>query len=139
MNNSILNNWISTLPAKQQAYLLMSLRNCDVVDYNDPSRVLINEFRKVIFKTIIQVNDIDDLSKENEDRDFRKLVIKVYMNMNKYPLNFYKSLILSSQIIGYKHPDFKTKKRWFDTYVKLAQKTNLHIETQEDLDIRLGD
>jgi len=139
MPTSIINNWISTLTYKQQAYLLMSLRNCDIVDYDDPSRILINELRKVIFKTIIQVNDIDDLSKENEDRDFRKLIIKVSINMNKYPLNFYKSLILSSQIIGYKHPDFKTKKRWFDVYVKLAQKINLHIESEDDLDIRLGD
>ena len=139
MTNSIISNWISTLSFKQQAYLLMLIRNCDIVDYDDPSRVLVNEYRKVIFKSIVPVNDIDELSTENEDRDFRKLISKICMNCNKYPLNFYKSLLTCSQIIGHKHPDFKTKKRWFDVYVRLCQRINLHIETEEDLDIRLGD
>lgn len=133
---SIIANWISDLPYKQQALLFMSLRNCDIVDFDDPSRILIHEIRKVIFKSSIPVQDIDEISKENEDRDFRKLVIKVCINSNKYPMNFYKSLAITSAILGYHHPEFKIKKRWFDVYVKLAQKLNLHIESIEDLNLR---
>ena len=139
MKASILNNWVSILSHKQQAHLLLSLRNCDIVDYDDPSKILINEIRKALFKSTISMNDIEELSKDNEDRDFRKVVNRVCSNSNKYPLNFYKSLLQTCCILGYKYPEFKIKKRWFDVYVKLSQKLNLHIESEEDLDIRLGD
>ena len=118
--------------------LFLAVRQCDGFSIEDPSTLIVRELRKTILRCQLPTDgNITELDKDNEDRDFRKLVTRVAADYTKYPINFYKTLMQAAMVIGYKHPDLKTKKRWIDVYSRMARPLNLHIEREEDLDNRL--
>ena len=138
MQRSAVENWLSLIPEGQQVLVLLALRSCDSLGIDDPSSIIVRELRKTALRCQIPtVCNINDLDKDNEDRDFRKLVTKMVADYAKYPINFYKRLMHAAMVIGYKHPDIKVKKRWFDVYSRMARPLHLHIESEEDLDNRL--
>jgi hypothetical protein len=46
--------------------------------------------------------------------------------------------MFAAEIVGYKHPDAATAKRWLDAYKALVHDLHLHPETEEELNHRLG-
>mgnify|MGYP004211630203 FL=1 len=45
----------------------------------------------------------------------------------------------AAEIIGYKHPDPLIRDWWNYVYRELANDMHLNVETEEELDFRLGD
>ena len=140
MNRSVVQGWVWSLSLHQQALILLSLRHWDSSTSEDPSRVIIKELRAIVFQHFESETDamIPAFNKETEDRDFRKMVVRMCNDYHNYPLNFFKRLLQASAIIGYKHPDFKVRKKWNDLYVKMANVLNLQIESEDDINNRLG-
>lgn len=140
MSRSVLQNWIMSLPQSQQLQIILTLRSCDSISKDDPSRLIIKEFRKATLQISLPSDQcLSDLDKDNEERDFRKLTTKMCSDSNKYPVNFYRKLMHGAMIVGYKHPDIKNRKRWLDVYTKMVESMSLIIETEQDVDNRLSD
>lgn len=138
--NYILKNWITSLPKNQQLQIILALRSCDTLGNDDPSRLILKYFRETVLNISLPSDSlVTKLDEENEERDFRKIVTRMCSDSNKYPINFYKKLIQGCLVIGYKHPDLKIRKRWFDVYVKMVQSLNLIIETEQEFNNRLVD
>lgn len=139
MAQCILHGWILTLPLQMQFTLLLAIRQFDLADSCDSSRIIIHEYRKLILKEFNPTTPVEELNSETQDRDFRKAILKWINDLNKYNLNFINAIMQSSAIIGYKHPEVKIRRKWFDIYTKIAQRLNIHIETENDLNIRFGE
>lgn len=138
MNTCSLHGWVLTIPLKQQIPLFLALRFCDTTASSDPSRVIITELRKDVLKEILPTLQFDSLIQDSPEKDFRKMSSKMIIDINIYPISFIRSLMQAASIIGYKHPDPKTKRKWYDVYARLTQRLHLHVETEEDIDVRLG-
>lgn len=54
-------------------------------------------------------------------------------------LHYYTHLMHAAQILAYKHPDEEFRIRWMDCYCQMVEKLHLNIETEEQMDKRLGD
>lgn len=135
MNSTILQSWLSSLNNQQQLLCLLALRQCDTISCDDPMRIISNDYSKVILKEFDKssIQDIDD------DKNFRKISSQVCDSWYHYPISFYKSFMLGCMVIGYKHPDVKIKRKWFNLYVKMAETLSLTILSEEDLDNRFGE
>ena len=60
-------------------------------------------------------------------------------DLDSYPIHFALHLCHASEIIGYKHPDYKTRDRWIGFYVRFCNAFHMNCETKEQLDERLAD
>ena len=45
----------------------------------------------------------------------------------------------AAEIVGYKHPDPDIRAWWHKTYLRLVHDMHLWLETEEQMDLRLGD
>lgn len=59
--------------------------------------------------------------------------------MDEMPMHFHFHLIHAAQIIGYKHPDEWTRAWWKEFYLRLVNAHHLFPESEELMDLRLGD
>ena len=72
-----------------------------------------------------------------DDEELRRRMVAVLKNHDHYPIHYIMHLMHGSEIIGYKCPAPEAVFwRWF--YEKLAQCFHLNVETEGQLDARLG-
>ena len=60
-------------------------------------------------------------------------------SLDELPHHFQMHFIHAAEILGYKHPDADTRVWWLTTYTRLVHDLHLWPETEEQLDLRLGD
>jgi hypothetical protein len=67
------------------------------------------------------------------------LVDKFIQSLDALPHHFVQHLRNGIEIIGYKHPDERIRNWWHMFYCRLVNDEHLNIETEEEMDYRLGD
>ena len=60
-------------------------------------------------------------------------------DLDGIPHHFQLHLMHAFEIVGYKHPDPRIRKWFFDAYLRLVHDMHLWPETEEQMDRRLGD
>jgi len=132
---SVLQPWVETLGLRHQGVLMACVRGCDSVPKEDPTKALARPLRSMILRSFDPkptsfIEHVDDV-------ELRERMVAVLKNHDHYPVHYLLHLMHGSEIIGYKCPAPEAVFwRWF--YEKLAQCFHLNIETEEQLDARLG-
>ena len=132
---SVLKPWVETLGLRHQGVLMACVRGCDCVPKEDATKALARCLRGMILRSFDPkptsfVENVDD-------EELRRRMVAVLKNHDHYPIHYIMHLMHGSEIIGYKCPAPEAVFwRWF--YEKLAQCFHLNVETEEQLDARLG-
>ena len=131
--NSVIKEWVFTLPYRMQSVLVVSLRGCDIARKDDPSKFITRGLRGLTFNNADPTNSF--ITDKHPDA---KMVKQFLWDMDRYPMHFVMHTAHAAEIVGYKHPESKHRKWWLGFYKKVVLGLHLNFETEDQLDTRLG-
>lgn len=103
-----------------------------------------NAWDSAAYKRLQEASDAEVIAEfDSTDGDWRPFVDRVvdeYLReLDALPHHFQLHLMHAAEILGYKHPEERTRAWWFKTYERLVHDMHLWPETEAQLDERLGD
>ncbi len=133
---SVFQEWLQTISWKQQTVIITGLRGCDGLSKYDPSKHISRSIRMAALKnadttTTYMKHDLFDELLESAK--------KFIADLDKYPLHFVLHMAHACEIIGYKHPDDKTRETFNAVYNQIVWAMHLRPESKESMDHRLSD
>lgn len=133
---SIVKAWVSKLPYKQQAVVILALRGCDGVPKDDPAKPLVRYYRNVILNNAASpgTKGYEVFMRDNPP----DLKDAFYQRPDHYPVHWLMHFLYGAEIVGYKHPDKTVREYWSSIYLRGVTAIHLNPETEEQLDSRLG-
>lgn len=81
----------------------------------------------------------EDWYRDRDAETISNIATAYIQSMDSIPLHAYLHLMHAAEIVGYRHPVEWIRKSWNDTYVRMAEKMHLWPESEQQLDLRLGD
>ena len=140
LKESVLHDWVHSLPFQMQALLLTAMRGPDAIDKYCHAKQIIRFLRGVVIKPA------GNWSGENDNDfmwgDFSKFHIPTmafWRDHDKYPHHFIMHLVHCAEVIGYKHPEGSMRVHWMTFYLYACKSFHMTPETEEELDGRLND
>lgn len=148
--------WTHSLPFMQQTVLVLGMRGPDGSPKYGSVKMLLRWYRRCIIKAAFvgaaltdpimpSGGSFDGPSLEGEDeldpwQDRMMVHVNQYLReLDGLPHHFQMHLMHGVEILGYKHPDSEIRFWWHRLYLRLANDMHLHPETEEQMDVRLGD
>lgn len=147
--------WTHSLPCMQQTVLLTAVRGPDGVAKYHPCKYLIRWFRRCVLLGALDHNVFTDPhdprggsftgpSYEGDrlvewEEPMNKVVERYLQSLDELPHHFQLHFMHAAEIIGYKHPDRRIRSWWNWLYRELVKDMHLCVESEHDLDYRLGD
>lgn len=158
----VLQPWLLALPLMQQTVLLTAIRGPDGVAKYGPAKMLLRWYRRCILFSAMDrkilntpyqlgggsftgpsVQGGNPITTTIEARDWRRemdrIVGEYLRELDAIPHHFQLHFMHAAEILGYKHPNTTTRDWWRTTYERLVHDLHLWPETEEQLDLRLGD
>lgn len=130
----VVQDWVCVLPFRMQAVLLSSLRSCDITGKGDPSKFIVRAIRSLVLFNADPSNTFM-ISEAPEDEHSEAFL----GDLDRYPLHFVAHTMHAAEIIGYKYSSsYSVKIWWYNYYRALVKGLHLNIETEAELDVRLG-
>jgi len=74
-----------------------------------------------------------------DDEAWASAVKDFFKSSDGLPLHYVTHLMHGAEILGYKHPDPRFRARWKHFYMKCVDSMHLGMESEEEMDERLGD
>lgn len=141
LQESVLHDWVQTLPFQMQALLLTAMRGPDENNKYNAAKALIRYLRGVVIKPAgdwTGYNNNDFMW--GEYNKFGTYCEGFFADHDEYPHHFIMHLIHCAEVVGYKHPDERIKSSW-QTFYKYACTETFHMnpETEAQMDLRLND
>ncbi|MEK7155127.1 MAG: hypothetical protein AAB697_03295 [Patescibacteria group bacterium] len=137
---SVVQDWISKLPLREQGTLLTSIRGCDLVPkqpYDSLARQLTAYLRFLV------LNPADEREIGIKGAFFQREV----PNLSKYktselehlPMHWYSHLMHAFEVCGYRHPRSDYRKSTYNIYFVMCHGLHLSVETKERMITRLSE
>lgn len=158
--SSVLQSWVQNLTLMQQSVLLGSIRGPDGIQKYSAAKYLLRWYRRCVLISAFDncvlntphdprggsftgpsfyVADIADQQSVDWRPSMNGVIDNYFKEFDTYPGHFTKHFMMAAEILGYKHPDDKIRIWWHDFYLRLVKDMHLNPETEEELDLRLGD
>lgn len=131
---SVVREWVSALPYKQQTVLLVSLRGYDGVGKGDPSKPLVKAMRATLLQNAVPT--APDFMQTSANLCTARAFFE---NVHHYPVHWVMHFAHAAQIVGYKHPDPVMRRWWHQIYLYVIEVLHVTPETEEQMDARLSD
>jgi len=155
--------WTHGLTCMQQTVLLTAIRGPDGVAKYHPCKFLLRWYRRCVLLGALDHNVFDNPYDPRggsftgpsfkldghthltvpDDYDWRpnmnQIVNEYLRSLDELPHHFQLHLMHAIEILGYKHHDVSVRDWWHEVYRTLADDMHLSIETEAELDFRLGD
>ncbi len=147
---SVLQDWVQELTMMQQSVLIAAVRGPDGIRKNHPVKVLCRWVRRCFLLSAFDRRALTD-PYENGGGSFtgpcrtdsvRDLdhALQLYLeSTDELPHHFQAHFMHAAEILGYKHPDPVTREWWNRTYKVLVKDAHLFPESEQQMDMRLGD
>lgn len=137
---SVLHDWVHTLPFQQQALLMTAMRGPDGMHKYCLAKTIVRYLRGVVLKPAGNWNG-------KNDNDFmwgdismlEEYIIAFWRSHDEYPHHFIMHILHSAEVVGYRHPNDRTRELWCYFYYLGCQSFHMHMETLEQMDARLSD
>lgn len=136
--NSVVKEWVSGIPYKMQAVLLLSLRGCDGTQKEDISKTITRALRSVLFHPAVKNFNSKNMFMSVDQFVLRDAVEKFAKHLDHYPNHFVTHLMHAMEIIGYKHPNIVVSKFWLDAYKNCCRGMHFNHEYEVQLNGRLA-
>lgn len=146
--------WTWGIPMMQQTVLLTAVRGPDGLPKYGAVKLLLRWFRRCVLLSAIDGKVLDNPCDSNGgsftgpsigpplnywEKAMNSHVDAYLRDLDAIPHHFQMHFMHAAEIVGYKHPDHRTRKWWYDLYLRLVNDMHLHPESEEELDGRLGD
>jgi hypothetical protein len=154
---SVTQEWTHALPMMQQTVLITGIRGPDGIAKYGSVKMLLRWFRRCVLLSALDGKVLDNPYDQNGG-SFTGPSVKVVdvfddpwevpmnLHVDEYlrcqdalPFHFQMHFMHSAEILGYKHPDPRTKEWWNGVYLRLVSSMHLHPESESEMDSRLGD
>ena len=162
MNNirPVTQEWTHNLTLMMQTVLLTAIRGADGIHKNHVSKLLCRWLRRCILlsafdRTVLKFpfnpgkqegGSFTGASIEWDEKcdgpwevGMDNLIDIYLQHVDDLPHHFQLHIMHAAEILGYYHPDSRTRSWWSRTYERLAGDMHLIAESKEQLDYRLGD
>lgn len=144
---SVLQPWVQELTFMQQSVLIAGVRGPDGVHKNHISKVILRWYRRCILysafeKTIFTNPHVlggGSFTGPSTYSSMKVVVDRYLSSLDEIPHHFQLHFMHGAEILGYKHPDETIRSWWFELYRKIVVDMHLTMETEMELDYRLGD
>jgi hypothetical protein len=152
----VIQEWVWGLPLMQQTVLLTAIRGPDGIAKYGPTKLVLRWFRRCILLSAMDGKVLDN-PYDNNGGSFTGPSIETPTGLNEWeaamdraatdylaqtdglPHHFILHLMHASEILGYKHPDERIRTWWYRFYERQVHAMHLWVETEQELDKRLGD
>jgi len=145
---SVQPEWCRSLPLQQQSVMFLGARGPDGAVKFHPCKPVVTAYRACVFnaakygRSLMWGERADTFMSLDVFADAEKWAkaVDVFFDNNgdlphHYLLHFYHG----AEILGYKHPDERFRKRWHEFYLRACEAMHINPETEEQMDKRLGD
>lgn len=149
--------WCHGISFMQQTVLLTAVRGPDGIPKYHPVKYLLRWFRRctlvssldgIVLTTPYQDGggsfmgksaDINVHGRVDEQTWMDDLASQYLRSLDELPHHFQMHFMHAAEIVGYKHPDAEIRAYWNKTYLRLVHDLHLWPETEDQMDLRLGD
>lgn len=147
-DKSVQPEWCRKLPLQQQSVLFLAARGPDGIDKTHPCKDVQRAYRGTVFRAGRygrclywgeRADSFMSLDLFGQDLEWADIVKRFFLTVDSLPHHYLMHLLHGAQILGYKHPDEKFRKRWREFYERGVEDLHLHPETEEEMDARLAD
>lgn len=156
---SVLHDWVCDLPFTQQALLMLATRGPDSLPKDTPAKEILHYLRGAIIKPAYfdfykedgfmnidygevtyeqdHYNNDTDIIYQNFGWRFVECGDEFFRHVDELPHHFYMHIIHAAEVLGYKFPDERVMRCWYDFYGCACKSFHMNPETLEQLDQRL--
>lgn len=154
----VLQDWVCELPMMQQSVLMAAIRGPDGLPKYGSVKMLLRWYRRCILLSAIDGRVLTNPYDENGGSftgpslkremstvgdwttGMDRLMREYIRELDAIPHHFQLHFLHAAEIVGYKHPDSKIAAWWrVGVYGRLVNDMHLCVESEFDLDRRLGD
>jgi hypothetical protein len=156
MKGPVTQAWCHSIPFMQQTVLLTAVRGPDGIAKYHPCKFLLRWFRRctlvssldgVVLTTPTAFGggsfmgpSLDRAVPQDDWRADMHLLVGDYLRaLDELPHHFQLHFMHAAEIVGYKHPDPLIRTWWNETYQRLVHDMHLWPESEDQMDLRLGD
>lgn len=131
MSQSVVQDWVGTLPFKLQTSMLCAIRGCDGVAREDIMKVVARGIRKMtLLPSRQRVNEAGGFM-HFEVRDLREAVDKICEDLAKYSTHYVHHILIACETLGYFHPVADVREAFYYAYHSMVRELNLYPESKE--------
>lgn len=154
--SSVLQPWVQELPFMQQSVLISAVRGPDGISKYHKCKSLIKWYRRCILVSAFDNKILDNpyhegggsftgpsLNNPNHpvpwEIRMEKIVSDFLVSRDELPFHYFTHFVHACEVLGYKHPDQRIKSFWGLVYARMCKCMHMNLETECDMDCRLGD
>lgn len=138
---SVVRPWVSELPLRMQAVLLLAMRGPDGVKKENLAKQIVRELRFVVLNPALPKTDgtkIDEfMGTQTGHLSLEKAMIFAQEH-DEYPHHWLMHLVHAAEIVGQYHPDTEVQTFWWCLYQCMTRALHLNPEDLLQLEARLG-
>lgn len=152
----VLQEWVTDLTFMQQTVLLTAIRGPDGAPKYGPTKMLLRWYRRCILLSAMDGVALstpylfgggsftgpsyEPTTYWHDWTPRMEEIVGLYLReLDALPHHFQLHFMHAVEILGYKHPDPDIAVFWLSTYLRLVHDMHLWPETEEQMDLRLGD
>jgi hypothetical protein len=146
MAGSVLLPWVEALPLMQQGVLLAAIRGPDGIYKDHPAKRLQRWYRRCVLRCAFTGAPFKDAFEPGGgsftgpcDVPLDSVATFYRQALDELPHHYQGHVLHAAEVLGYKHPDVKTRAWWHWFYRLLVKDLHLNPETADQMDYRLGD
>lgn len=155
-------DWVHQLPIMQQSVLLSGIRGCDGIPKHHKSKALVKWYRRCVLVSafdrrilstpceegggsftgpIKQIpSDLSlELREEFEHKMLQQATDDFIDSRDELPAHYQLHMMHAFEVVGFKHPTSWIREFWAEVYQRMAKAYHLWPETNEQMNLRLGD
>lgn len=149
---SVLQPWVQDLTFMQQSVLITGCRGPDTLHKDHIAKVLCRWLRRCFLYSAFEGKIMDGpydggggsftdpcVFPSADKPDIDAALTEYLRSVDEVPHHFHLHLMHSAEILGYRHPNPKTRAWWHKAYLRMVNDMHLLREPQEMMDARLGD
>lgn len=156
-NQPVTQEWTHRLPFMQQTVLISAVRAPDGMPKYHPVKFLLRWYRRCVLVSSLDGCVIADPFDERGGsfmgpsyravadsnmpwQDVMGMKVSEWLrSVDELPHHAHMHFVHAAQIVGYKHPAEDISLFWRETYLRFVNDMHMHPETEEEMDLRLGD
>lgn len=158
MGKNVLQDWVQEQTFMQQSVLISAIRGADGIGKYHKYKNMMKWYRRCVLISAFDNETIDNPYDERGgsftgnsidrrellpnfpwEAPMEKVVDDFMTSRDELPYHFTVHFMHAAEILGYKHTDLRIRKWWNMVYIRMVDSFHLYPESEEQMDLRLGD